>query len=232
MVYLAYASHCDLGPYHGWLIGYNAQTLTISNVFNTTPNGALAGIWQSGGGPACDTNGNIFVMTGNGTFDGPAYNDYGDSFLKLSSTNGLQLADYFTPFNQDALSSVDQDLGSGGPVLLPDSVGSVAHPHLLVGCGKEGKIYLLDRDNMGQFNPTNDSQIAQELPNAVGGTWSLPAYFNNTLYYLGSFDVLNAFNVSQAIISTPPSSSGRLYLVFLEPRRVFPPMAPTTPSSG
>lgn len=214
VVYLAYASHCDLGPYHGWLIGYNAQTLTISNVFNTTPNGALAGIWQSGGGPACDTNGNIFVMTGNGTFDGPAYNDYGDSFLKLSSTNGLQLADYFTPFNQDALSSVDQDLGSGGPVLLPDSVGSVAHPHLLVGCGKEGKIYLLDRDNMGQFNPTNDSQIVQELPNAVGGTWSLPAYFNNTLYYLGSFDVLNAFNVSQAIISTPPSSSGSTVFSF------------------
>lgn len=208
VVYLAYASHCDNGPYHGWVISCDAHTLAFSNVFNTTPNGGLGGIWQSGNGPAADTAGNIFVMTGNGTFDSTTNNDYGDSFLKFSTTNGLQLADYFAPFNQDALSSADEDLGSGGPMLLPDAVGSVAHPHLLVGCGKEGKIYLLDRDNLGKFNSANDNQIVEELPNAVGGTWSSPAYFNSTIYYLGSGDVLNAFPISQASISATPSAQG------------------------
>lgn len=208
VVYLAYASHCDNSPYHGWVIGYDAHTLALSNIFNTTPNGGLGGIWQSGAGPAADADGNIFVMTGNGTFDSTTNNDYGDSFLRISTTNGLQLADYFTPFNQDALSSADEDLGSGGPMLLPDAVGSVAHPHLLVGCGKEGKIYLLDRDNMGKFRSANDNQIVEELPNAVGGTWSSPAFFNNTIYFFGSGDVLNAFPISQAFISPTPSAQG------------------------
>jgi hypothetical protein len=211
VVYLAYASHCDNGPYHGWLLGYDAQTLALSNVFNATPNGGLGGIWQSGAGPAADDRGNIFVMTGNGTFDSTNNNDYGDSFLKLSTTNGLQLADYFTPSNQDVLNDGDIDLGSGGPMLLPDEGGSLAHPHLVVGCGKEGKIYLLDRDNLGQFNSANDNQVVQELPNAVNGTWSSPAYFNNTIYYLGSDDLLRAFQISQASLSQTlqgPSSYG------------------------
>jgi len=102
VVYMGSAAHCDNGPYHGWLIGYGAQTLTLSNCFNTTPNGGDGGIWHAGGGPACDAGNNIYVMTGNGTFDGGGNNDYGDSFLKLSTTNGLALADYFTPYNQAA----------------------------------------------------------------------------------------------------------------------------------
>ncbi len=208
VIYLAYASHCDISPYHGWLISYDAHTLAFINVFNTTPNGGLGGIWQSGNGPDADTNGNIYVMTGNGTFDSTTNNDYGDSFLKFSTTNGLQLADSFTPFNQQELSDADNDLGSGGPMLLPDAAGSVAHPHLIVGSSKLGTIYLLDRDGLGGFNPANDNKIVEELPSAIGGTWSSPAYFNNTIYYQGSGDVLNAFPISQASISPMPSAQG------------------------
>jgi hypothetical protein len=207
VVYLGYASHCDIGPYHGWLIGYNAQTLAFSNVFNTAPNGGQAGIWQSGGGPATDTNGNIYVMTGNGTFDGATNKDYGDSFLKLSITNGLALNDFFTPSNQQSLSDQDQDLNSGGQIVLPDEVGgATTNLHLLVGAGKQGTIYLIRRDNMGQFGVTN--KIAQTFGGAIGGSFDTPAYFNKTLYYLGAGDVLKAFAINNGQINTTPLSQG------------------------
>jgi hypothetical protein len=207
VVYLTYGSHCDITPYHGWVIGYDAHTLALTNVFNTTPNGGLGAIWQSGNGPAADSDGNIFVMTGNGSFDSTTNGDYSDSFLKISSTNGLQLLDYFAPSNQQALSDADRDLGSGGAMLLPDAVGSADHPHLLVGCGKSGTIYLLDRDSMGEFNSSYDN-VVEELPRAVGGIWSTPAFFNNTIYFFGANDVLKAFPISQAFISSTPSALG------------------------
>ena len=174
-VYLAYASHGDNTPYHGWVLGYSAANLAPTAAFNTTPNGGLGGIWQGGAALAVDPAGNLYLETGNGTFETtlnsagfPSNGDFGDSFLKLavdptstpSNQNGnlngwgLKVADYFTPFNQSSLNSADLDLGSGGPFLLPDSAGSTAHPHLLVGSGKEGRIYLIDRDNMGHFNST------------------------------------------------------------------------------
>jgi uncharacterized repeat protein (TIGR03806 family) len=201
VVYLAYASHCDIGAFHGWVIGYNAQTLTLSNAFNVTPNGSEGGIWQSGCGPAADTNGNIFCLTGNGTFDAT---DYGDSFIKLSTTNGLALVSYFTPYNQQDLSDGDLDLDSGGGMLLPDSVGSVAHPHLMVGAGKEGTVYLLDRDNMGGYNSGGDSQIVQVMYGAIGTCFDTPAYFNKTIYYCGGGDYVRAFAISNGLIAITP----------------------------
>jgi hypothetical protein len=206
VIYLAYASHCDNGPYHGWVLGYNAQTLAQTAVYNTTPNGSEGGIWQSGAGLAGDANGSIYLMTGNGTFD-PAASNYGDSFLKLTATNGLNLADYFTPYNQAFLALFDVDLGSGGPLLLPDEAGSPSHPHLMMGAGKGGTIYVLDRDGLGQFNSTSDN-IVQSLPYAVAACFDVPAYFNKTIYYAGLSDPLKAFAITNGVINETPISQG------------------------
>ncbi|HEV2394395.1 MAG TPA: chitobiase/beta-hexosaminidase C-terminal domain-containing protein [Verrucomicrobiae bacterium] len=219
VLYVCYSGYADTDPYHGWVVGFNAANLQqlAGFVFNTTPNATIAafgqnagegGLWMSGNGPSFDSSGNLYFEVGNGSFNAntPGGTEYGDSFVKLSSSAGLAVADYFTPYNQATLAANDTDLGSGGPFLLPDSVGSTAHPHLIAGCGKEGTIYLLDRDNMGKFNSANNSQIVQELGGAVGGTWSSGAYFNNRIYYQGSGDVLKCFSISNALMSTSPVS--------------------------
>jgi hypothetical protein len=205
VVYIAWASHGDNGPYHGWVLGYDASTLQPASgaVFNTSPNGGLAGIWMSGDGLAADTSGNIYFSTGNGTFDvNTGGIDYGDSDVKLSTSGGLSVADYFTPSNQNNLNGTDTDFGSGGNLLLPNQPG--AHPHLLVTSDKEGKIFLINRDNMGQFNSGGDN-IVQELPaGTIGGAWSMGAYFNSTVYYSGVGDVVKAFHLFNGLLSAGP----------------------------
>jgi hypothetical protein len=219
MLFVAYGSYADTDPYHGWVLGFNATNLQTSsrNVFCTTPNASIAAfginaaegaLWMGGDGLCADSSNNLFFETANGSFSASTNGgDYGDSFVKLSTTNGLGVADYFTPYNQATLAANDTDLGSGGSLLLPDSVGSASHPHLMLGAGKEGTIYLIDRDNMGQFNQANDSQIVQELPGAIGGIWSTPAYFNHHIFYQGSGDVMKAFLITNGVIVPTPTSS-------------------------
>src|SRR5262249_28611385 len=144
-----------------------------------------------------------YVMVGNGIFNAHTNGtEYADSFLRLSTSGGLAVADYFTPYNQASLAAGDTDLGSGGPVLLPDEAGSTSHPRLLVGAGKAGVGYLIDRDAMGHFNSVNDSQIVQRVAGAINGVFSTPAYFNHRLYYQGVGDHLKVLSVNNATLSS------------------------------
>jgi hypothetical protein len=216
VVYVAWASHGDNDPYHGWLIGYDAQTLSPVFVFNTTANGTRGGIWMGGGAPAVDENGYLYFSTGNGTFDvtGSLSPGYGDSILKLNP-NDQSVTDYFTPYNQAQLDSRDQDLGSGAVLLLPDSVGSADHPHLMVQAGKEGKIYLMDRDNLGQYQRTGSTSddVVQVVPNAATGwVMSTPAFYNGMIYIQGMNDYLKAYQIADGQINpTPVSQTGQIF---------------------
>ena len=227
VLYLAYGSHDDTEPYHGWVFGYNPANLAQVSVFNTTPNASEGSIWMSGDGLCVDLNTNLYFETANGTFDANLNGgDYSQSFVKLSTAaNHLVVTDYFTPYNQASLSSGDSDVGSGGPLLLPDSVGSTNHPHLLVGAGKEGTIYLVDRDSMGKYNSASDSQIVQELSGAIGGAWSSPAYFDNRIYYNGDGDVLKAFLITNGVIVATPDSTSAAAIG-------FPGATPTISANG
>ena len=226
VVYVAFAAHEDATPYHGWVLGYDAANLQMRNVFNTTPNGiggADGGIWAGGGAPAVDGVGDVYVATGNGVFDegmGMALeHDYGDSVLRLSPVAGntpnganLQLAGWFTPYDELTLEQNDTDLGSGAAVLLPDQPS--APKHLLVELGKDGVIYLMDRDNMGQFQATGNSQIVQYFTATGGGFWGTAAFWQNSLYFAGDGDVLKQFSfdpVAGTFNTTPASQSGHAF---------------------
>lgn len=175
-VYIAFASFGDTPPYHGWLFGYWSHTLRQRAVLNLTPNGGAGGIWEGGNGAASDTDGNVYLVTGNGTFDAVGGQDFGSSFVKLlPKASSLLVVDSFTPFNYEDLNNRDYDVGSGGPLLLPDQVGN--HPHMMLAGGKEGTLYLVDRDNMGRFHEGDNSQIVQSLPNIVAPVFSTPAYW-------------------------------------------------------
>jgi uncharacterized protein (TIGR03437 family) len=207
-VYTSWSSHCDGGTYHGWLIGYDARTLAQTAVYNSTPNGNEGSFWGGGAAPAADAAGNIYVVTGNGSWDyasgGP---DLGESYIRLTNNGRLVVADYFTPFNQKDLNDGDVDTGSGGVALLGDDAGSSEHPHLMVGAGKEGRIYLLDRDSLGHYQSGSDSQIVQSFPGAISGVFGNPAYFNQTIYFCGSGDGVRAFPIANAQMATAAASS-------------------------
>ncbi len=214
VLYLAYGSHCDRTPYHGWILAYDARTLMRKAAFVTAPEHGKAGIWMSGAGMAGDANGDLYLATGDGWFDTqkvPA-RELGNSVLKLGlRADKLALLDYFTPFNQARFSRHDGDLGSGGVVLLPDQPGE--HRHLLALVGKPGTLYLLDRDRMTSqdlhycSDCTSDRQIVQALGGSiVGGAWSTPAYWDNTLYVSGSNDVVRAFTLSNGRLNPEPGS--------------------------
>jgi len=212
VIYTAWASHCDIRPYTGWIIGYSASTLAQTSVLNVTPNGNEGAIWMAGDGLAADNSGSIYFLDANGDFDTtlnssgfPSNGDYGNAFMKLSTTNNkLAVADYFEMYNQSSENGSDTDLGSGGEMLLPDLTnGSGQTMHLAVGAGKDGNLYVVNRDSMGKFTPGNNNAIYQELPGALpGGVWAMPAYFNNVVYYGSVGNSIQAFTITNAKLST------------------------------
>jgi hypothetical protein len=213
-IYTTWSSHCDAGPYTAWVMAFSADTLSQTSVLNLVPNGNDGGIWMAGTAPAADAAGNIYFLLGNGDFDTtlnaqgfPANGNCGNCFVKLSASGGLALADYFTPHNTVAESNADQDLGSGGAIALPDVKDSGGNTkHLSVGAGKDSIIYVVDRDAMGKFNAGTD-QIYQEISGQLGGgVFSMPAFFNNTVYYGAVGDALKAFPVANAKLAGLPSS--------------------------
>ena len=215
VIYTGWTSHCDQRPYTGWIIGFDESTLTKTNVLNLTPNGSEGSIWQSGAGFASDGQ-SLFFLDANGTFDTtlnskgfPINGDYGNGFIKVSTKgNKLKVADYFNMFNTVSESDSDKDLGSGGTIVLPpmkDVNGKFRS--LAIGAGKDNNIYIVDRTNMGKFNPNNDNDIYQEIDGILGGgEWATAAYFKGNIYYGPVGNHLLQFQFSNARLSTSPIS--------------------------
>jgi outer membrane protein assembly factor BamB len=217
-LYLAWASHCDIRPYTGWITAYNVNTLAQTAVLNLTPNGNEGAIWGSGAGMAADAAGNIILLDANGDFDTtlnssgfPANGDYGNAFLKLSTAAGLAVADYFEMDNESSENGNDVDLGSGGTLIVTpkDSAGKVWQ--LAVGAGKDSNLYVVDRTNMGKFN-SGSNKIYQELAGVLpGGIWSMPAFYNGRIYYgpvntpILAFQFKNAKLLPSPVAQTPTS---------------------------
>jgi hypothetical protein len=217
----AWTSHCDFNPYSGWIMAYDAQTLSQTSVLNVTPNGSRGAFWMAGAGPAADPLGNIYLLDGNGTFGNlspagvtldasgfPTSKNFGNAFLKVSTAGNLAVADYFATFNTIAQSNADTDLGSGGTLVFPDLIDSGGQTkHLAVGAGKDGHIYVVDRDAMGKWH-SGSNQIYQDIAGGLDthSVFSMPAYFNGTLYYGAAGDSIRAFPITNARVATTPSS--------------------------
>ena len=208
-IFIGFGSHCDSSPWHGWILGYNAATLTQTAIFNSSPNGSASGVWMGGAGIAADIENGVarlFPVTGNGGDTNGGYDaangNYGDDILRLnvSNTGALSAVDQFTPYNQLTLSNGDLDVGSGGALILPDQSGSV--PHLLVQLGKSSPIYLVNRENLGGYN-TSSNKVVQQVTTPTG-LWGLPAYWNGNLYVWPSQGSLSQYTVANGALSASP----------------------------
>jgi len=212
-IYIAYGSYGGMGnAYHGWLFAYDSSSMQQTGAFDVTPNSYQGGIWQSGGGPSSDSNHNVFVTTGNGTFDlGRQLTtySYSNSFLKFATAGGLSLADYFSPCNEATLGAAGLSVGSGAPVLLPDSAGSSPQPHLLIGGSMGGFLYVLNRDNMGQFDDTcpDSPTRVQTISVGSGPILSTPLYWNGAVYVAPGNANLQSFSMSKGMLAPSPSAA-------------------------
>ena len=211
-LYLAWASHCDIRPYTGWIMGYNISTLAQTTILNVTPNGNEGAIWGSGAGMASDGAG-IFLLDANGVFDTalnstgfPSKGDYGNAFLHLTTKGGLAVADYFEMDNQANENANDVDLGSGGTLLVSQKDSGGTMHKLAVGAGKDSNLYVVDRTNMGKFN-SGSNNVYQELPNVLpGGIWSMPAAFGGKIYYGPVGSPILAFQFKNAMLLSSPAA--------------------------
>jgi len=211
LIVLAWASHGDSGPYHGWVMAYDSSSLRQVSVLNLTPNAltdpsgypiAAGGVWQGGGGLATDGT-SIYFATGNGTFD-PSTSAYGDAVVRVSPTLAIQ--DYYAPSTQQTLDDNDADVGSGGVMLLPNDPTYNPTATLMVQAGKDGTLHILNTQNLGHYNSTED-HIWGEFPGTMGGVWGNPAYFRGTIYYGPSNENLITFKISHgAWVGTGPQS--------------------------
>ncbi len=205
-VYVAFGSFSDRPPYHGFLIAYDANTFAQVASFNDTPSGSDGGIWMSSAAPSADQDGNVYISTGNGTWNGTT--NFGDSVVKLDSM--LQVLDYFTPYDQATLDSTDKDLGAGGPLLVPQQTGPF--PDEVVICGKPSPVYLLNAEHLGEIGTTSDNVIQELAGIGQGPThqacFSTPAYWNHYVYFIGYYDVLKMFSLSTTtgLLSSAPLS--------------------------
>ena len=216
IIYLGFAAHGDNGPWHGWILAYNAGTLEQTGAWSPSANSLGSGIWMSGTGLAADVPsgkpyGRMFTVTGNGTFDAmPMYTNsmsYGDSIIQLDLTNGVPtVLDDFTPHDQAALNGSDQDQASGGAILLPDSVGGGGGNHQLVQIGKSARVYVLNRENLGGYNPVNTTDPG-EAATLNGGLWGGPAYWNGRVYIWAKNETLKSFAFSNGAITSSTSAN-------------------------
>jgi hypothetical protein len=195
-LYLTWASSCDVGPYHGWMMAYDSHSLKQLAAFDATPDGNDGGFWAGDTGPAADQESNVYAATGNGKFDAAARGrDYGDTLLKMRlNGHNLEIRDYFTPYNQAELDAQDNDLGSGGPVLFPGP--SAAHSSLVAIAGKGATLYIIDRNKMGRFHAGDDSHAVWTIP-LGGDLLGAPAYWNGRLFTAAEDDYIKEFAVTR-----------------------------------
>lgn len=209
IVYSSWSGNCDDGAYHGWVMAHDASSLMLTGFFNASPGDRGASFWNGGAGPASDEQGDIYVVSANGDFDGDeALAGYDESVLRIAQAPGLTVADQFTPFNKLMLDEQDLDLGSSGALVLPDEAGSSAHPHLLFTSGKEGRMYLLDRQALGGVQTTSDAGALASVPlPGSHATFGAAGYFNGSIYLGPVNSPLLAFPIAGAALASSPSAS-------------------------